>query len=440
MFITKRNLSRRTVLRGMGASLALPFLDAMVPAATALAKTAAQPAPRFGAVFVPMGERPSHWTPATSGKGFEFSPILKPIERFRESLVVVSNLDRPPGGTHAVSTSTWLTGAAPKRTEAEDFYAGISLDQVAAGLIGKDTVFPSIEIATEDQAGYIGACDVGYSCAYMSTIAWKGPTTPLPMEINPRVIFERMFGRPGTPEDRLARMRADQSILDSVRQDVASLQHGLGARDRGRLNDYLDHVREIEARIQKAERQATTEIKVPEAPIGVPATFEEHVGVLFELMAVAYEADLTRVFTFMMNREASQVTFPNLGINEPWHHTSHHGNEPEKLAALVKINTWQIELFGRFLDRLKSTPDGDGSLLDHSLILWGSGMSDSNTHSALDVPLLLAGNASGRLKGDRHLVAPKNTQLANAMLDLALKWGAEIDRFGVSTGAFDLNA
>jgi hypothetical protein len=438
MFITKRSLSRRTMLRGMGATLALPFLDAMVPAATALAKTAAQPAPRFGAVFVPMGERPSHWTPATTGAGFEFSPILKPIERFRDSLVVVSNLDRPPGGTHAVSTSTWLTGAAPKRTEAEDFYAGISLDQVAAGLIGKDTVFPSIEIATEDQAGYIGACDVGYSCAYMSTIAWKGPTTPLPMEINPRVIFERMFGRPGTPEDRLARMRADQSILDSVRQDVASLQRGLGARDRGRLTEYLDHVREIEARIQRAERQATTEIKVPEAPIGVPVSFEEHVGVMFELMAVAYEADLTRVFTFMMNREASQVVFPNLGINEPWHHTSHHGNEPEKLAALVKINTWQIELFGRFLDRLQSTPDGDGSLLDHSMILWGSGMSDSNTHSALDVPLLLAGKGNGRMKGDRHLVAPKGTQLANAMLDLAQKWGAEIDRFGVSTGRMAL--
>jgi len=438
MFITKRSLSRRTMLRGMGATLALPFLDAMVPAATALSKTAAQPAPRFGAVFVPMGERPSHWTPPTAGAGFEFSPILKPIERFRESLVVVSNIDRPPGGTHAVSTSTWLTGAAPKRTEAEDFYAGISLDQVAAGLIGKDTVFPSIEIATEDQAGYIGACDVGYSCAYMSSIAWQGPTTPLPMEINPRVVFERMFGRPGTPEDRLARMRADQSILDSVRQDVASLQRGLGARDRGRLNEYLEHVREIEGRIQRAERQATTEIKVPEAPIGVPASFEEHVGVMFELMAVAYEADLTRVFTFMMNREASQVVFPNLGINEPWHHTSHHGNEPEKLAALVKINTWQIELFGRFLDRLRSTPDGDGSLLDHSLILWGSGMSDSNTHSALDVPLLLAGKATGRMKGDRHIVAPKGKQLANAMLDLAQMWGAEIDHFGVSTGRLEL--
>ena len=438
MFITKQSLSRRMVLKGMGATVALPFLDAMVPAATALAKTAAQPALRLGAVFVPMGERPSHWTPATTGPGFAFSPILKPIEKFRDSLVVVSNLDRPPGGTHAVSTSTWLTGSAPKRTEAEDFYAGISLDQVAAGLIGKETVFPSLEIATEDQAGYIGACDVGYSCAYMSTIAWKGPTTPLPMEINPRVIFERMFGRPGTPEDRLARMRADQSILDSVRQDVKSLQRGLGARDRGRLNEYLEHVREIESRIQRAERQAGAEIRMPEAPVGVPASFEEHVAVLFELMAVAYQADLTRVFTFMMNREASQVVFPALSINEPWHHISHHGNEPEKLAALVKINTWQIELFGRFLDRLQSTPDGDGSLLDHSLILWGSGMSDSNTHSALDVPLLLAGRAGGRMKGDRHVAAPKGTQLANAMLDLAQKLGAEMDRFGVSTGRLEL--
>ena len=437
-FNTKRSLSRRAVLRGMGASLALPFLDAMVPASTALVKTAARPALRFGAVFVPMGERPSHWTPATTGSGFEFSPILKPLERFRDSVVVVSNLDRPPGGTHAVSTSTWLTGSAPKRTEAEDFYAGISLDQVAAGLIGRDTVFPSLEIATEDQAGYIGACDVGYSCAYMSTIAWQGPTTPLPMEINPRVIFERMFGRPGTPADRLARMKGDQSILDSVRQDVASLERGLGTRDRGRLNEYLEHVREIEQRIQRAARQVADDPNAPEAPIGVPPSFEEHVAVLFELMAVAYETDLTRVFTFMMNREASQVVFPNLGINEPWHHISHHGNETEKLAALVKINTWQIELFGRFLDRLRNTPDGDGSLLDHSLILWGSGMSDSNTHSALDVPLLLVGKASGRIKGNRHIAAPKGTQLANAMLDLAQKFGAEIDSFGVSTGRMEL--
>jgi hypothetical protein len=299
-------------------------------------------------------------------------------------------------------------------------------------------VFPSIEISTEDQAGYIGACDVGYSCTYMSTISWKGPTTPLPMERNPRVVFERLFGRPGTAAERVARMKSDQSILDSVRDDVRSLERDLGARDKVRLTEYLDHVREIEQRIQHAEAQAQSEITIPEAPVGIPPTFEEHVHLMFELMAVAYETDLTRVFTFMMNREASQLVFPNLGINEPWHHISHHGNDPEKLASLVKINTWQIGLFGEFLERLKNTPDGDGSLLDHSVLLWGSGMSDSNSHSNLDVPLLLAGKGMGRLKGDRHIVATKGTPLANAMLDVAHKYGAEVDKLGVSTGALAL--
>jgi hypothetical protein len=438
MFITRNSLSRRAVLRGFGASLALPFLDAMVPAATALARTAATPALRFGAVFIPMGERPGFWTPKTVGAGFEFSPILKPLESLRDSLVVVSGVDRPTGGTHAVSTATWLTGSSPKRTEAEDFLAGISLDQVIAGKIGRDTVFPSIEISTEDQAGYIGACDVGYSCTYMSTISWKGPTTPLPMERNPRVVFERLFGRPGTVAERVARMKSDQSILDSVREDVASLQRDLGARDRVRLTEYLDHVREIEQRIERAERQATSDITIPAAPVGIPPAFEEHVHLMFELMAVAYETDLTRVFSFMLNREASQLVFPSIGINEPWHHISHHGNDPEKLAALVKINTWQIGLFGKFLQRLKDTPDGDGSLLDHSVILWGSGMSDSNSHSAIDVPLLLAGKGGGRLKGDRHIAAPRGTPLANAMLTIAQKYGAGIEKLGVSNGRLEI--
>src|SRR3954463_13098002 len=263
MFINRRSIPPPALLRGLGATLALPLLDAMAPALTA----AQAPAPirRFGAVFVPMGERPSHWTPKTTGAGFDFSPILKPLESLRDSIVVVSNLDRPLAGTHAVSTATWLTGSAPKRTEAEDFVAGTSLDQIVARQIAGDTVYPSIEISTEDQAGYIGACDVGYSCAYMSTIAWKGPTTPLPMEINPRVVFERMFGRPGTAADRMARMKADESILDSVRHDVASLERGLGPRDRTRLGEYLDHVREVEQRIQRAEKQATEQLTVPEA-------------------------------------------------------------------------------------------------------------------------------------------------------------------------------
>ncbi|HEY1309077.1 MAG TPA: DUF1552 domain-containing protein [Vicinamibacterales bacterium] len=438
MFITKTSLSRRAVLRGMGATLALPLLDAMVPAMTASVSTAAAPTRRFGAVFVPMGERPSHWTPSTSGVGFEFSAILKPIESFRDQVIVVSNMDRPLAGTHAVSTGTWLTGSAPKRTEAEDFVAGTSLDQIVAGRIGGDSVFPSLEIGTEDFTGYVGACDVGYSCAYMNTIAWKTPTTPMPMETNPRVVFERMFGRPGSTAERVTRMRQNRSILDSVTGDVAQLERGLGARDRVRLDQYLDHVREIEGRIQRAEKQATTEINVPVAPVGVPDSWEEHATVMFDLMALAYEADLTRVFTFMLNREASQLVFPNLGFNEPWHHVSHHGNEAEKLALLVKLNTYQIGIFGKFLERLRNTPDGDGTLLDHSAILWGSGMSDSNTHSPLDVPYLMVGSAAGAFKGNRHIVAPKGTQLANVMLTVAQRYGAEIDKFGVSTGALEL--
>jgi hypothetical protein len=436
MFITKSSVSRRTVLRGIGATLSLPLLDAMVPALTRTALTAATPAKRFGAIFVPMGERPSHWTPPTTGAGFEFSPILKPLEPFRDHVNVVSNIDRPLAGTHAVSTGTWLTGSAPKRTEAEDFIAGTSLDQIIAGAIGKDTVFKSLEIATEDQSGYVGACDVGYSCAYMSTISWKSPTEPMPMETNPRVVFERMFGRPGSPEDRLTRMRQNRSILDSVRGDVASLERGLGARDRVRLDQYLDHVREVESRIQRAEKKATTELVLPQAPVGIPESWGEHASVMFDLMALAYEADLTRVFSFMLNREASQLVFPDLGFNEPWHHVSHHGNEPEKLALLVKLNTWQIDLFGKFVERLKNTPDGDGSLLDHSVIVWGSGMSDSNTHSPLDVPYLMVGKGAGSFTGNRHLAAPKGTQLANVMLTVAQKYGAEIDKFGVSTGAY----
>jgi Protein of unknown function (DUF1552) len=438
MFITKASLSRRTVLRGIGATLALPLLDAMVPAMTQTVRTAAAPTKRFGAVFVPMGERPSHWTPATTGVNFELSPILKPLEPFRDAMTVVSGLDRPLQGTHAVSTGTWLTGAAPKRTEAEDFIAGTSLDQIIANQIGRDTVFPSIEIATEDLSGYVGACDVGYSCAYMNTISWKTPTTPMPMETNPRVVFERMFGRPGSSEERLTRLRQNRSILDSVKGDISSLERGLGSRDRVRLDEYLSHLREIEARIERAEHQTTSDLVAPRAPVGIPDSWEEHATVMFDLMALAFEADLTRVFTFMLNREASQLVFPDLGFNEPWHHVSHHGNEPEKLALLVKLNTWQIGLFGKFIEKLRTTSDGDGNLLDHSALLWGSGMSDSNTHSPLDVPYLMVGKAAGAFTGNRHIGAPKGTQLANVMLTVAQKFGADLDRFGVSTGAFAL--
>jgi hypothetical protein len=437
MFITKMSLSRRTVLRGMGATIALPFLDSMVPALTAQAKTAATPVRRFGAVFVPLGERPGYWAPATVGSNFEFSPILMPLESFRDSLTIVSDLCTPIDG-HAPTVAAWLTGSLAKKTIAEDVLLGTSIDQALAKQIGRETVLPSIEVATEDFTGYIGGCDTQYACAYMNTISWLTPTTPQPMEINPRILFERMFGRAGTNAQRVARMRKSQSILDSVRDDVTELEGGLGVRDRTRLNEYLQNVREIEQRIQRAEQQATTVKTVPDAPVGVPDSFEEHVALMFDLLAVAYEADITRVFTFMMNRDASQRVYPNLGITEPHHAMSHHSKDPQKIANLVKLNTWQVSLFGKFLDKMRSTPDGDGSLLDHSIILYGSGMSESDLHLRLDIPTLLAGTGAGLLKGNRHIKAPKETPVGNLLLDIANKFGCEIDSFGLSTGRMEV--
>jgi hypothetical protein len=438
MFITKKHLSRRAVLQGMGATLALPFLEAMAPALIPAASAAANPKQRrFGVAMIPLGERPGYWNPKTVGTNFEFSPILKPLEPFRDYITVVSNLCNPLDG-HAVSVGAWLTGSIPKRTIAEDVLAGTSIDQVIARQIGQETVFPSIELATEDFTGYIGGCDPAYSCAYMNTISWRNPTTPLPMEINPRIIFERMFGRPGTSSQRLERMARDRSILDSIKADVADLENGLGTRDRVRLSDYLDNVREIERRIQRAEKQATTEIKVPDAPIGVPESFEEHAMLQFDLLALALEADITRVFSYMISRDASQRVYPNLGLSEPHHSMSHHGGNEEKIANLVKINTYHITLFGKFLEKLRSTPDGDGSLLDHSLIMWGSGMSESNTHSRLDIPTMFVGGGAGLMKGNRHIQAAAQTPFSNVLLDLAKKFGVESDKYGLSNGRLEL--
>src|SRR5947209_2904673 len=437
MFATKRFISRRTVLRGMGATIALPFLEAMVPAFTPSARTAASPLKRFGAVFVPLGERPGYWTPAKEGADFEFTPILKPLEPFRNSITVISELCDPLDG-HAVTVAAWLSGSIPFRTIAENVKAGTTIDQVIANKIGQDTPLPSLELATEDFTGWIGGCDTAYSCAYMNTISWKTPTTPLPMEINPRVVFERLFGRPGTRAQRIERMQEDRSILDSVRDDVADLQKRLGSKDRARLSEYLDHVREIEGRIQKAEQQGITKVTVPDAPIGIPESFEEHAMLMYDLAAVAYEANITRVITYMKSRDASQRVYPNIGVNEPHHAMSHHGNNPEKLANLVKLNTYHVSLFSKFLEKLQSTPDGDGSLLEHSLILYGSGMSESDTHSRLNVPTLLVGGAAGQIKGNRHLQAAKETPLANLMVSLANKFDCDIDKFGISTGHVDI--
>jgi hypothetical protein len=439
LILTRRALSRRTFLRGAGAALALPLLDAMSPALTALAQTPAAGRRRAGFVYVPNGIIMDQFTPAAEGSDFEFTTILKPLEPFRRSLVVVSNLVRAEtNNNHAVSSGCWLTGVRPRRTDGPDFRIGTSLDQVVARQIGQDTTFPSIEVATEDFSGLQGACDPGYSCAYMNTLCWQSPTAPLPMEVNPRVVFERLFGGGATAEERLARMNDDRSILDFVVSDIRDLSKGLGARDRARLNEYLDHVREIERRIQRAEAQAETRPDVPPEPVGVPESFEEHVGLMYDLLALAYQADLTRVFTFMVSREVSQRTYPNLGIAEPHHAVSHHGNRAESIVNHTKINTYHMQMFARFIERLNSTPDGDGSLLDHSLIMYGSGMSDGNGHTGGPLPLALIGGASGRVRGNRHIKMPQNTQMANVLLNFSQKFDVAQETFGVSTGTVGL--
>jgi hypothetical protein len=433
MFVTKKSLSRRKVLRGAGIALALPMLDSMLPAFT---KPTAAPLRRFWAVFIALGERPGYWTPKTEGENFEFSTILKPLEPYRKSLTVVSELCDPVDG-HAVTVAAWLSGSVPKRTVAEDVRAGTTIDQLIAKRIGLDTVFPSLELATEDFTGYIGGCDPAYACAYMNTLAWKTPTEPLPMEINPRVVFERLFGRPGTAAQRVAQMRTDASVLDSLQEEVSDLESGLGPKDKSRLHDYLENVREIEQRIQRVEKQSASAVVVPSAPVGVPESFDEHVALQFDLLALAYEADLTRVFTFMMTRDVSQRVYPQIGITEPHHSMSHHGGDQAKIANLIKLNSYHVELFGKFLKKLNDTPDGDGSLLDHSMILYGSGMSESNSHSRLDVPTLLCGGTAA-MKGNRHIKMPKDTPLANLMVSIGQKYGMEMEKFGISNGEVDL--
>jgi hypothetical protein len=434
-FLSKRAMSRRRMLRGVGVGLALPLLDGMIPAATALAQTAAVPPKRFGAVFVPHGERPGHWTPSKVGADFEMSPILEPLKSFRDHLTVVSELCGPVDG-HAVSVASWLSGTIPKRTVAEDVLAGITIDQVIAQKIGQETVFPSLEVATEDFTGYIGGCDPAYACAYLNTLSWKTATQPLPMEINPRALFERMFGRPGTAKQRLARMKTGRSILDSVQEDLKDLQLGLGGRDRSRLSDYLDNVRETEARIQRAEKQSASSVEIPDAPVGIPDSFPEHIALQFELIALAYMTDLTRVFTFMMSRDVTQRTYPEIGITEPHHALSHHSGEEPKKKQLVELNRYHVTMFEKFLQRLRDTPDGDGSVLDHSMILFGSGMSESQIHLRTDLPTLLVGGFHKR--GSRHIKAAPETPIANFLLSLARYYGVEMKSYGISTGAVSL--
>src|SRR5215468_2861649 len=435
MFITKKHLSRRTLLKGAGVAIGLPFLESMIPAWTPTAK-AATPAPRFGVVYFPNGAIMPQFTSKTTGEGFAFQPILKSLEPFKDSLVVVTNLTRShPGsqvGDHAVSAAGFLTGVWPKRTEAEDVLANTTIDQVVAQKIGLDTALPSIELATEDFTGYVGGCSPGFSCAYMNTISWRTPTTPLPMETNPRAAFERIFGEAGTARERSERIQMQRSILDSISEEAGSLQRGLGARDRVRVADYLDNIREIERRIQQAESRSRADAVTLDAPVGVPDSFDEHVGLMFDLVAAAWQSDVTRVFTFMMSRELSQRTYPQIGVTEQHHSVSHHQNNAEKIAKVTKINVYYAGLFAKFVEKLRSTEDGSGSLLDHSLVFYGAGMGDSNSHASDPLPIVAVGGGVG--KGHRHVMVETRTPVGCLWSAVSNRFEVPMERFGDGVG------
>ncbi len=442
--ITKKHISRRTVLRGLGTALSLPLLDSMVPAQTPLAQTAANPELKLGLCFIPHGAVMANWTPESEGADFKISRTLAPLEPFKDQVVVVTNLAHKMaapggpgdnGGDHTRSPAVFLNGVHPKRTDGADIQAGVTIDQIAAQRIGQRTPLPSLELATEDFSGLVGSCDVGFSCAYMNTISWRTPTTPLPMEINPRVVFTRLFGDGANSAERLERIEEQHSILDAVMGQVRHLEGNLGPSDRNRVAEYLDTVREIERRIQLAEKQnANSTLAVPTSPMGIPDDHQEHSKLMFDLMALAFQANITRVSTFMMAREVSYRTFPMLGISEGFHPASHHQNNPERLENLTKINTYHVSLVAYFLGKLKATPDGDGNLLDHSLILYGSGMSNSNVHNHAPLPVMVAGGAAGRMKGGRHLKYPEGTPMANLLLTILDKAGVPQERVGDSTG------
>ena len=441
MFITKTHIPRRTFLRGMGVTLALPLLDSMIPARALLAQTAGKGVPRLGFVYIPHGAIMKEWTPATEGAGFEFTSILKPLEPFRDYVNVVSGLGHQAADTtavHSLSPTTWLSGVRPKATQGVDAYAGVTADQVAAQAIGQETVLPSMEIATEDHSGLIGSCDRDYGCIYMNTLSWRTPTTPMPMEINPRKVFERMFGQGGSAEERLARIQEDRSILDAITKDVASLQGKLGPSDRQTMTQYLENIREIERRIQRAEKNQGDEgLLLPNRPAGVPFDFEEHVRLMYDLMALAYQANITRVVTFMVSREVSNRTYPQVSVGDGHHAISHHQNRAEKMEKNVRIQTFNVGMFAEFVEKLKKIPDGDGTLLDNMVLLYGSNMSNSNAHDHYPLPNLVLGGAAGRMKGGRHLRYADHTPMTNLLVSMLEKAGVQQEKLGDSTGRLE---
>lgn len=445
MIITKKSLDRRLFLRGAGAALALPLLDSMLPALSAAATSAAKPAMRLGFIYHPTGAIQSHWNPTADGPDFELSPTLKSLEPLRQHVNVISGLAQiqaralgDGNGDHAREGAVWLTASHPKKTEGVGIRSGVSVDQLAARVLGEKTQLASLEVGTEGPS-LAGGCDSGYSCAYTNTISWRTPTTPLPMEFNPRIVFERLFGDGDStdPASVAARMKQRRSILDYAAGSIDRLQTRLGPGDRNKLSEYLESIRDIERRIQKAEQQsANPERRIPamERPSAVPENYEEHCKLMFDLQVMAYRTDLTRVITFMLAHAGSNRAYPNIGISDGHHSLTHHQNDPDKIGKVARIDAMFVRMFAYYLDRLKSTPDGDGTLLDHVAILYGSGTGDGNAHNHHDLPTLLAGGACGQLKGGRHIRYPKETPLANLFLNLLDKAGVPTEKFGDSTG------
>jgi hypothetical protein len=439
-FITKKHLSRRTMLRGMGVSVALPLLDSMVPAQTPLARTAAASKSRLSCIYVPHGATMYKWTPEKEGAGFEFTETLLPLEKFRDRINVISNTAHPAasgvgsdaGADHARSAAVYLSGAHPAK---DSIRVGTTIDQIAAAQIGQDTPLPSIELSVEEVAL---SCGSGYACAYSNTISWKTPEIPLPMENNPQVIFEKLFGDGSTNADRAARKQLSRSLLDSVMGQVASLKTDLPAGDRTRLSDYLDDVREIERRIQKAEQQIPADLTLPEAPVGVPESFDEHFKIMFDLQVLAFRTEITRVATMMYARDTSGAVYPQSGVREGFHVASHHSNSRPNMDKFALINRYHVQMLAYFLDKLKATPDGDGNLLDHSMVLYGSSMSNGNQHDHDPLPLILAGGAAGQLQGGRHIQNQPHTPMSNLLLSMLDKLGVRADQFGDSSGRMEI--
>jgi hypothetical protein len=452
MFVTRKHLSRRTVLRGMGASLALPLLDSMVPAQTPMAKTAAVGRTRLACLEMVHGAAGStgegsnkhYWAPAQEGRDFEWSQSLEPLSAFRDYVTIVSDTDLHPatawsaaeeGADHFRSSAVYLTAAHPKMTEGSDYYVGTSIDQLYAQRLGQDTPLPSMQLCIE-MVDASGACDYGYACVYADTISWASPTEPLPMTLDPRMVFENLFGEGGTPEERAARQKMNRSILDWISHDANRLKRGLGAADRTRLDAYLDDVREVERRIQRIEKyNASGEARaLPAAPLGVPDSYEEHLKLMFDLQVLAFMTETTRVSALKMSRDVSGRVWPESGVKTPFHPCSHHGETPAKVAEFAKLNRYHVSLIPYFLEKLKNTPDGDGSLLDHSMVLYGSPMGDGNVHNHKRVPLFLAGHANGKLKGNLHVRTPDSTPMANVLLTMLHKLGVDVKSFGDSNG------